>query len=380
MIYRQKQALQGLYHTLEQHYSDDEENLADLVAPYEKERSAQVEIFGSNGELIYTSGRKMGEGFEGFAGLPQQRPGADPKRQENVLSDYSENPSVKRVQLGDEELLTLKGKIENEAGIRYISVESPVEAIYATVEVLYRLILMIAVVVALAGCASAYLYASRFSQPIVAVSETAKRVAALDFSARADEEGSTAEIADLAVSINAMSGQLEAFIGELVEQNRRLEEDNERLAKAEESRRAFVANVSHDLKSPLAVLGGYAEMLKEHTAGVDPETCYDVIIEETAVMNEMIRSMLDVSALENGIKNLEKHSLSLIEWLKESFGEKRFFGENRYRTRSSYRGRCRVFIAGSTEYFTKCRKPYRPSRTDLCCLGKRGRRTLFIGL
>lgn len=317
MIHRQKQALEGLYHTLEKNYSDEETHLAKIVAPYEKERSAQVEIFDSKGALIYTSGRKMTEGFGGFQGNLPQRPEGDRKHPGGSLSSYSEDPAVQRLRQGEEELLILKGIIQTEEGLRYISVESPVEAIYATVEVLDRLILMIAAAVALLGCGAAYLYASRFSKPIAAVSETAKRVAALDFSHHAEENGSTEEIADLAISINAMSRQLEGFIGELVEQNRRLEEDNERLAKAEESRRAFVANVSHDLKSPLAVLGGYAEMLKEHTAGVDPETCYDVIMEETVVMNEMIRSMLDVSALENGIKNLEKSPLSLSDWLAE---------------------------------------------------------------
>lgn len=106
-------------------------------------------------------------------------------------------------------------------------------------------------------------------------------------------------------------------MAEYLQKGTPLAEDNLRLAREEEMRRSFVANVSHDLKSPLAVLGGYAEMLKEHTEGIDPEACYDVIIEETAVMNEMLRSMLEVSALENGLQELKTVPLELREWLAE---------------------------------------------------------------
>lgn len=316
MIHRQKNALETLYHSLETDYSDDADTLAQLTAAYEEEKSIQVEIFKEDGTLVYTSGRKMAEGFGGVQGdFPGfDRPANEPKRQEG---EYSADPHVERLGYRGEELLTMRGILSTESGVRYISIESPVAAISATVAVLQPLILIIAVLVAMAGCVAAYLYAARFARPIEAVSQTAKRVAALDFAYCAEENSTTAEIADLAVSINAMSGQLKTFIDELMAKNHQLAEDNERLAKEEEMRRAFVANVSHDLKSPLAVLGGYAEMLKEHTEGVDPETCYDVIIEETAVMSEMIRSMLDVSALENGIKELKKAPLDLSEWLGE---------------------------------------------------------------
>ena len=314
MIHRQKAALQTLYRTLESGYSDDAEQLGQLTAGYEEARSVQVEIFDQRGKLIYTSGRKMAEGFDGF---PQpDRPVGSHQPQQNMAL-YAADPTVRRMERGNGELLTLHGILDTPQGTRYVSLESPVAAISATVKVLYRLILLIAAVIALAGCGAAYWYAARFSRPIVAVSETAKRVADLDFAHCAEEHSTTAEIADLAVSINRMSAQLSSFISQLMEKNRRLEEDNRRLAKAEESRRAFVANVSHDLKSPLAVLMGYAEMLKEQTKGIDPQACYDVILEESATMDQMIRSMLDVSALENGIKDLHLEELDLSQWLLE---------------------------------------------------------------
>ena len=68
-----------------------------------------------------------------------------------------------------------------------------------------------------------------------------------------------------------MSVKLEGFIHDLMEKNELLNEDNERLSKIEEMRREFIANVSHELKSPLALLCGYAEMLKNNTEGLDKD-------------------------------------------------------------------------------------------------------------
>lgn len=323
MIRQQKSQIRHLYHKLETGYSDEPAVLQGLIGSYERKKNIRVEIFDPTGNLIYTSGRKMNEGFGGFHGdLPALH--TPPEENRIAVAGYSERPEVRRTARGEGEMLSLRGKLELSDGtFRYVAVETPVEAISETVSVLNRLTLIISVLVALVGCLAAWLYASRFSKPIEAVSRTAKQVAALDFSHRAEEKNSTTEIADLAVSINGMSDQLEAFIQRLMEQNRQLAEDNLRLAQEEEMRRSFVANISHDLKSPLAVLGGYAEMLKEHTEGIDQEACYDVIIEETAVMNQMIRSMLDVSALENGIRQLKPVKLEWGEWLSELFERER---------------------------------------------------------
>lgn len=321
MIWQQKAQIKTLYQSLGSSYSDDATQLAQMIRRYEDGNFMQVEIFDQSGCLVYTSGRRMDEGFGGFDGFDTRLPAEIPDRfssRDFSVEEYSGNPQVLRSGTGEREILSLHGILTLEDdSVRYISIETPVEAISETVQVLNLLTLVISVLVAAAGGLVAWLYASKFSRPITDISRAAKRVAALDFTHRAQEQSSTAEIADLAVSINTMSGQLETFIHQLMEKNRQLAEDNLRLAREEEMRRSFVANVSHDLKSPLAVLGGYAEMLKEHTDGIDPEVCYDVIIEETAVMNEMIRSMLDVSALENGLRELKTVPLELGEWLTE---------------------------------------------------------------
>lgn len=317
MLWNQKRAIYTLYTAIAEQYSDDPEQLGRLVGDYEEGNSLRVEIFDEAGMLIYTSGRKMSEGFGGKLPFKESERFEEP-RQNLRPEGYQKEPEVMQLQVAGREVLVINGIIAGEDGAaRYLSIETPVAAISGAVTVMNQMILSIALIVVLFGCGAAYVYARRFSRPIVAVSRTAKRVAAMDFSARADEQNSTAELADLAVSINTMSSRLEAFIGELMEKNRCLAEDNERLEREEEMRRSFVANVSHDLKSPLAVLGGYAEMMKEQTAGIDHAACCDVIMEETARMNEMIASMLEVSALENGLKKLHVEPMDLGETVRE---------------------------------------------------------------
>ena len=322
MLGIQKRAICTLYESISSQYSDDSEHLSRLVGDYEDGNYLRVEIFDEAGELIYTSGRKMTEGFGGnlpFEELPfleSERPFEQPP-QPMQPEGYQRDPEVQRIHRVDKEVLVINGIIKSGDAVRYVSIETPVAAISGMVSVMNELILLIAAIVVILGCIAAYVYAKRFSRPIISVSQTAKQVAAMDFSARADEQNSTAELADLAVSINTMSGRLEVFINELMEKNRRLAEDNERLEREEAMRRSFVANISHDLKSPLAVLGGYAEMMKEQTAGLDHAACCDIIIEETARMNEMIGSMLEVSALENGLKMLKIEPIDLGETVRE---------------------------------------------------------------
>jgi len=316
MLNNQKRAIWNLYESISMQYTDDADQLSRLISDYEVSNHIRVEIYNENGELIYTSGRKMSEGFGAKPSFDQGDKGTHgfAPHQGFQVDGYRKEPSVERIKVAENEVLEIRGFIETAEGAkRYISIETPVAAMSGVVSAMIQLILGIAVGVVILGCVAAYIYAKRFSRPIIAVSKTAKRVAAMDFSDRADEQNSTAELADLAVSINTMSGQLDAFIGELIEKNRVLAEDNERLAREEAMRRSFVANVSHDLKSPLAVLGGYAEMMKEQTAGLDHTACCDVIIEETARMNEMIASMLEVSALENGLKKLKTEPIDLGE-------------------------------------------------------------------
>lgn len=126
-------------------------------------------------------------------------------------------------------------------------------------------------------------------------------MAALDFSARADEAAPAAELRDLAGSINQMAEQLSAAVEDLRLANAKLQEDVERQKQLEQMQREFVANVSHEMKTPLCLLQMYAENLKYNVSGIDKDYYCDTIINEAERLNDMVGAMLELSSIENGL-------------------------------------------------------------------------------
>lgn len=146
----------------------------------------------------------------------------------------------------------------------------------------------------------------RFTKPILVMNEVAKKMANLDFEAKA-EVSSANEIGQLAKSLNILSESLEQNILELKKANSELQVDLEKREKLDEMRRDFLGNVSHELKTPIAIIQGYAEGLKEGVND-DPESrdfyC-DVIMDEAAKMNTMVKKILSLNKLEYGEDQLE---------------------------------------------------------------------------
>lgn len=140
----------------------------------------------------------------------------------------------------------------------------------------------------------------RFTRPITEINDVARQMTRLDFSRKAAVRGKD-ELAELAGSLNAMSDSLDAALRELQEKNARLEDEIEERRRLDEMRSGFVANVSHELKTPLAILQGYAEALED--GADDParrERYCRVIREETERMHGLVLRLLELSRYESG--------------------------------------------------------------------------------
>ena len=140
-----------------------------------------------------------------------------------------------------------------------------------------------------------------FSRPIIEMSRVAKRMSDLDFSAKVDVRGGD-EIGDLGRSMNNLSKKLEKSIKELKSANLELSNDIREKEHVEEMRSEFLSHVSHELKTPLAIIQGYAEGLKSGIAD-DPENVNyycDVITDEASKMNALVMKLIDLNQLETG--------------------------------------------------------------------------------
>ena len=157
----------------------------------------------------------------------------------------------------------------------------------------------------LAGCTWAFFFAKRFIRPILNLNRIAQRMAVLDFSQKASIERSD-EVGQLGQSINHLSQRLDNAIAELNQKNRQLLADVEKERQLDKMRKEFVSNVSHELKTPLALILGYAEGLRENVAQDDQSKDYycGVIMEEAEKMDRLVRDLLSLSQMQSGIFQL----------------------------------------------------------------------------
>lgn len=189
---------------------------------------------------------------------------------------------------------------------------TPLEAIDESTAIANRFLMFTGIFTVLIGSILAFIFARRFTRPILELNAIAQNMAHLDFSQkyRADSED---EIGELGQSINSLSDQLDMSITGLKEANQKLLADIEHERKIDQMRKEFVSNVSHELKTPLALIQGYAEGLKVNVAEDEESKNYycDVIMDEAVKMNKLVRDLLDLSQIESGYFHLEKVNFDL---------------------------------------------------------------------
>ncbi|MCD8396753.1 MAG: HAMP domain-containing histidine kinase [Lachnospiraceae bacterium] len=153
------------------------------------------------------------------------------------------------------------------------------------------------------------------TRPLNELTELSKRMADLDFNAKYTS-GGTDEIGQLGQCFNEMSEKLEQAYAQLMTANNELQRDIAKKEKIDDMRKEFLSNVSHELKTPIALIQGYAEGLQE-CINDDPESrefyC-DVIMDEASKMNTLVQKLLTLNQLEFGNDEvvMERFDLALL--------------------------------------------------------------------
>ncbi|WCF08865.1 HAMP domain-containing histidine kinase [Paenibacillus thiaminolyticus] len=146
----------------------------------------------------------------------------------------------------------------------------------------------------------AFLFTRMISRPLVKLNEMAKRLARLDFSVRTEMKRDD-EIGELAATFDYLATELNGTMGELQAANEQLQRDIEKEKRLELLRKRFVANVSHELKTPVSLIQGYAEMLRDNVGqGAKRDKYASVIVNEAERMSRLVKDLLDLSQLESG--------------------------------------------------------------------------------
>ena len=155
-----------------------------------------------------------------------------------------------------------------------------------------------------------FIFARKFSAPISQMSEITGRMANLDFSKKVNVSRQD-EIGLLGISINNLSDKLDVSLKELRETNEKLRGEIELERQLDVMRKAFVANVSHELKTPLSIISGYAEGLKLNINSDSKEEYCDTIIDEAERMNRLVLSILELSKYESAQTKLSPEAFDI---------------------------------------------------------------------
>lgn len=195
-----------------------------------------------------------------------------------------------------------------------IILRTPIQGIKDNVNISTTLIKYVGGVILVVGIIAAFVVSTYITRPVKQLSHIAERMSEMDFDAR--YEGSDkGEIGLLGKSMNNMSEKLEQNIAELKKANLELKKDIDKKEKLEIMRTDFLSNVSHELKTPIALIQGYAEGLKEGITD-DPESMEfycDVIMDEANKMNIMVKRLLTLNQIEFGNDEPEMERFNINE-------------------------------------------------------------------
>lgn len=159
----------------------------------------------------------------------------------------------------------------------------------------------------------------KFTAPILELNSIAQKMSNLDFSQKYQVDDTEDEINNLGKSINTMSEKLEKTIQQLTINNSELEKDIERKSKIDEMRKQFISDVSHELKTPIALIQGYAEGLVENVnADEESREFYaNVILDEANKMDRLVKQLLELMKLEYGKREFNNENFNVVDLINE---------------------------------------------------------------
>lgn len=200
----------------------------------------------------------------------------------------------------DSEYLVLVGVLENGD---MVLMRTAVESIRESAAISNRFLLFAGAAAIVASILVAFFTTRHITKPLQQLTDISKRMVDLDFNAKYETDQSNSyEVEELGNHINRLSENLERTISELKTANVELQDDIEKKIQIDEMRKEFLSNVSHELKTPLALIQGYAEGLQEciNDDAESREFYCDVIIDEADKMDRMVKKLLTLNQLEFG--------------------------------------------------------------------------------
>lgn len=164
-----------------------------------------------------------------------------------------------------------------------------------------------------------YIYSKRFTKPLIEMSRVTGDMANMNFTNKCTVKTND-EIGKLSESINYLSDSLNETLSDLNIKNKKLQDDIEKEQNLDRIRKEFISNVSHELKTPISIIQGYAEgakLMAQSGDEVGAEKYCDVIMSETEKMNGLVLQLLELSVFESGNVILNQSSIDLYRAIED---------------------------------------------------------------
>ncbi|WP_291581742.1 sensor histidine kinase [Clostridium sp. UBA6640] len=221
----------------------------------------------------------------------------------SVETTYSENKDLVCIKLDDNKLIIGTTSFQ------------PIDEGISVIEEFYKYFYVVAIFIILV---LSFIYSIMITNPLRRINSTAKKMSNLDFSEKC-EVVSEDEIGNLAITLNFLSENLYRALSSLQRANIQLQKDIEKERKVEEARKEFVAAVSHELKTPITIIKGYIEGIKDDVFSEEEKNeSLDIILEETNKMGKLVKDMLNLSALESHATELKHEIFNLSEMIEKN--------------------------------------------------------------
>ena len=315
-IYTKKENLINLYSEINKIYSkyDYSSNPEIIESELEKiDSKSNIDIVVQNGReiTIYSTSRDFSRNKFLLSNLDIQV---------SLSNDYFDNKlkngnkyftEVIKDNSLNSDFVFLAGKLDNNFNI---FIRTSVESIKESILITNKFLIIVGFISIVVSGITAMIIAKTLTKPIQELNTISQKMSKLDFSQKYEVE-SDDEIGMLGISINTLSSNLEKTIQQLKNANLELEKDIEETSKLSEMRNQFISDVSHELKTPIALIQGYAEGLADGIIK-DEESrkfYYDVILDESNKMAELTRGLLDLSNLEYGKNELNIQVFNITE-------------------------------------------------------------------
>ncbi len=315
-IYTKKNDLSRLYSEINKIYNnyDFSADSKEIEAELEKiDSKSNIDIVVQNGKEItlYTTSTDFSQNRFWLSKLNMYLYLNNSYFENNFKNDKHYYTDVIKDSNLNSDFVFLAGTLDNNFDI---FIRTPMEAIKESVAITNRFLIIGGAIAIIVSGITALLISNSFTKPIKELNIISQKMSKLDFSQKY-EITSNDEIGMLGTSINTLSANLEKAIQELRQANLELEKDIEETSKISEMRNQFISDVSHELKTPIALIQGYAEGLSCGIVQDEESKNYycNVILDEANKMAELTHGLLDLSNLEYGKNELTIQSFNITE-------------------------------------------------------------------